>query len=220
MIRWLQRFLGIERTPTPPAPKEPPSSTYKPIPPIESQGFAKPHFRFFPGCYEAEWHGHNVFSKSSETCDVCGKRDIWRYNGTIYWTLPEETIVCAQCIFEERLAALVPEDQQADNSEARLHAYSLHDTEVDEFDWRDPLAVEVRSRTPGFPIFNPFNWPTSGGVPLAFMGYGDEEKWKAVPEALAAMKEANGGEDIFPCPYLLLFKEVDGPLFKAVIDPD
>lgn len=220
MIKWLQRLFGEGRRSTPTASQEPPSSAYKPIPPTESQGYSKPHFRFFPGCYEAEWQGYSVFSQSSETCDVCGKRDIWRYNGTIYWTLPEETIVCAQCISEGRLAELVPEDQRADKSEARLHAYSLHDTEVDDLDWRDPLAVEVKSRTPGFPTFNPFDWPTLDGTPMAFMGYGDEEKWKAVPEALAAMREANEGEDIFPCAYLLLFKEVDGTGFKAVIDPD
>ncbi|MEM7700789.1 MAG: CbrC family protein [Pseudomonadota bacterium] len=220
MIKWLQSLLGREELSALPTPKPPTSDIYKPVPPAESQGFAKPRFRFFPGCYEFRSQDHEVFEKSSETCEVCGKRDIWRYNGTIYWTLPEETIVCAQCISEGNLAELVPPDKRADNQEARLHAYSFHDTEVDGLDWRDPLAIEVKSRTPGFPTFNPFEWPSIGGVPMAFMGYGDEEKWKDVSEARAAMKEANGGEDHFPCPFLLIFKEIDGPRLKAVIDPD
>lgn len=181
-----------------------------------SQGFAKPHFRFFPACYDfgqgdfGGGQGEAIFRRDTGPCHVCAMRDIWRYQRRVYWTRRDEPVICAQCIADGRLGELL----------APGGFYGLHDTEVEALDWRDPPAEEVVRRTPGFATFNPFTWPVCGGVPMAFMGYGDAEGWKDVPEALAAMRAANEGEDCFPAPYALIFKQVDGPAYRAVFDWD
>jgi uncharacterized protein len=190
MTDWLNRLFG----------KKPPSS----------QGFAQPHFRFFPGAYEFCAGSEDVFRTESGPCDCCGMRDIHAYQGVIYWARNIAFTICAQCIADGRLAALLGIGE----------SYSLHDVEVAELDWRDPLVTEVKQRTPGFATFNPFEWPVHDGMPMAFMGYGDEAKWEHVPEALAAMRMENEGEDCFPAPYVLIFKQVDGPAYRAVLDFD
>lgn len=189
MADWLDRLFG----------KKPPSS----------QGFARPHFRFFPGAYEFCAGGDDVFRAEAGPCDACGMRDIHAYQGIVYTARQEQPTVCAQCIADGRLATFL--------NEAHV---SLHDAEVAEVDWRDPLVVEVQQRTPGFATFNPFTWPVHDGLPMAFMGYGDEERWKYVSDVLAAMRAANAGEDCFPTPYALIFKQVDGPAYRAVLDFD
>ncbi|MEL6540662.1 MAG: CbrC family protein [Pseudomonadota bacterium] len=175
-----------------------------------SQGYAKPHFRFFPNAYDFGADGEEVFKRETGPCHCCGMRDIYAYQRSVYWLRRDKPVISARCIADGTMAGLLFEGQ----------TYSFHDCEVEGLDWDSPEVEEVQSRTPGFPTFNPFDWPSIGGEPMAFMGYGDEEKWKTVPEARAAMKEANEGQDRFPCPYLLIFKEIDGPRFKAVIDPD
>jgi uncharacterized protein len=189
MANWLDRLFG----------RKPPAS----------QGFAKPHFRFFPGAYEFCAGGQDVFRAEAGACDACGMRDIFAYQGVIYTARQDQPTVCAQCIADGRLAKYLNEVD-----------FGLHDAEVAELDWRDPLVIEVQQRTPGFATFNAFEWPVHDGLPMAFMGYGDEERWRYVSDALAAMHEANEGQDCFPTPNMLLFRQVDGPTWRAVFDPD
>jgi uncharacterized protein CbrC (UPF0167 family) len=178
--------------------------------PPASQGFAQPHFRFFPGAYEFAEDGKVIFRRETGPCDACGMADINAYQGSIYCAQANKPVVCAQCIADGRLGRVL-----GDNAH-----FGLHDVEVETLDWRDPLVREAEQRTPGFATFNPFIWPVHDGVPMAFMGYGNEDRWKHVPEALAAMREANEGEDCFPAPYALIFKQLDGPVSRAVIDRD
>ncbi len=207
MWDWLRRLMGKGRSP---APATPPL----PLPVIDpttapSQGFAQPYFRFFPGAYAFGADGEDVFRRETGPCHACGMREIHAFTGIIYTARQDQPTVCAQCIADGRLAKFL--------SEAH---FSLHDAEVAGLDWRDPLVAEVQRRTPGFATFNAFDWPILDGLPMAFMGYGDEERWKYVPDALAAMRDGNEGEDCFPTPYALIFKQVDGPAWRAVFDWD
>lgn len=202
---WLRRLFGKGKPrnagPAPHPPFDPDTTP--------SQGFAQPNFRFFPRAYAFGADGEDVFRRETGPCHVCGMRDIFAFKGIIYIARQNKPTVCAQCIADGRLGEFLCEDR-----------YGLHDAEVDALDWRDPLVTEVQQRTPGFATFNAFGWPVHNGMPMAFMGYGDEQRWKYVPEALAAMRDANEGEDCFPCANILLFKQVDRPVYRAVFDPD
>ncbi|WDA40923.1 CbrC family protein [Erythrobacter sp. BLCC-B19] len=204
---WLRRLLGKGSAPAPAAPP-PPLPVFDPAT-APSQAFAQPHFRFFPGAYTLGAEGEDVFRREIGPCHACGMRDIHAFTGVIYTARQDQPTACAQCIADGGLAKFLNEAH-----------FSLHDAEVEALDWRDPLVAEVQQRTPGFATFNPFAWPVHDGLPMAFMGYGDEERWKYVPQALAAMRAANEGEDCFPCANILLFRQVEGEVWRAVFDPD
>lgn len=162
-----------------------------------------PYFRFYPGAYEAE------FEESAKQCEVCGDPCGWRYTGIIYSKEYPE-VVCAACIHSGRLRAYVG---------ARM---SLHDVELEGAD--SELQTELLERTPGVASFNPFPWPVRNGVPLAFVGHGDDEAVQRIPEAHAATAQAAlecGFDDIaLPTPYALVFKGLDEAHYAVVFDFD
>ncbi|MEE4207388.1 MAG: CbrC family protein [Erythrobacter sp.] len=209
-MEWLRRLVGKSANQRPSAKAElPPLRDIDPAA-APSQGFARPHFRFFPACYEFAENGEPIFLRRVGPCHCCGQRDVLAFKGSIYWIRRDTPVICAQCIADGRLDRLLPEGVR----------YGLHDCEVEEIDWRDALVDEVKRRTPGFATFNAFTWPVLDGVPMAFMGYGDDERWESIPEAIAAMIEAEEGENPYPSPYLLIFRQVDGTRYRAVFDPD
>lgn len=166
----------------------------------------KPHFRFFPGAYEDE----AAFESSTETCEVCGEACAWRYIGGIY-AEEHPDIVCAACIHSGRLSEHLDGDM------------ALHDIELDGAD--EALEREVLERTPGVSCFNPFAWPVRDGKPLAFIGYGEDKALITLPDVQAAVEEAAeeyGLDDAaaLPSPYVLIFKEIDGPRYAAALDFD
>ena len=87
------------------------------------------------------------------------------------------------------------------------------------------METELLQRTPGVACFNPYEWPVLDGKPLAFQGYGEDEAILKNADAQAAIKTAFDEEDWefepgTPTPYALVFKEIDGDRYKAVIDLD
>lgn len=213
MTDWLKKLFG-NRGPMEPVPQKPKQSdAYPPLPIIDattapSQGFAQPHFRFFPGAYQFGKDGEAIFKREEGPCHCCKKRDIYAYQLSVYWLRRDKPTLCAQCIADGRLDELLYEGDH----------YGMHDWQADGPVHDEETVQEVDKRTPGFDTYNPFMWATLDGEPMAFMGYGDEEKWKYVPEALAAMREANDGKDAFPSPYFLLFKQVSGERYRVTID--
>ena len=165
----------------------------------------QPFFRFHPGAYEAK----RTFETSDEPCDACGRPCVWKYTGGVYANAAEP-VVCARCIADGSLGRLLGE---AD--------YALHDVELEGA--AAELEDELLRRTPGVASFNPFPWPVLDGVPLAFIGYGEDEALIALPKVRAAMAEAFaeiGWEAEGPSPYALLFREVAGVRWRAVVDLD
>lgn len=163
----------------------------------------KPHFRFNPVAYE------HAFEASEESCGVCSRACGWKYSGVVYMAGDPPT-VCARCIADGRLAAFLGDRH-----------FQLHDVSLDDAD--PELEDEVLRRTPGVSSFNPFAWPVLDGEPLAFVGYGEDEALIALPEVRAAIGEAFqelGRTFDGPSPYALVFKALDGPLYRAVIDLD
>jgi hypothetical protein len=163
----------------------------------------KPDFRFNLAAY-----GH-AFEASEERCGICARPCVWKYRGVIYRAGDKPT-VCARCIADGRLAAFLGDRD-----------FQLQDVDLDDAD--PALAQEVLQRTPGISCFNPFVWPVIDGKPLAFAGYGEDEALIALPEVQAAIGEAFrelGWTFEGPSPYALLFKEIDGPRYLAVVDLD
>ncbi len=79
---------------------------------------------------------------------------------------------------------------------------------------------ELLKRTPGFAVFNPFTWPGSGGTPLAFIGYGEEEVLWHDLDARSAMAKAFGQDLEGPPSNALVFQELDGGPYRVVVDLD
>lgn len=162
----------------------------------------KPHFRFNPGAYE-----RGAFEASEQACSACGQPCVWKFVGIVY-TAAAQPIVCARCIADGGLARVVGD-------------YSLHDMDFeDEVD--ADLADEVERRTPGFSTFNAFIWPVRHGEPLAFIGHGDDAELKAKPgvvAALEALAEEMDDDDLAEG-YALIFKELEGDEYVAVLDLD
>jgi|CXWL01.1.fsa_nt_gi uncharacterized protein CbrC (UPF0167 family) len=165
----------------------------------------RPHFRFYPSAYEPG----QAFDPSKEPCSVCGLASDWRYNGVIYTRQPPKG-VCAVCIASRRLGTHLGV------------RFSLHDITLDGA--ATDLEAELLERTPGVACFNPFAWPVRDGAPLAFIGYGDNDKLQNDAEVQAAVAAAGrdcGIDDVaMPTPYALIFKELDGPHVEAVLDYD
>jgi uncharacterized protein len=164
-----------------------------------------PHFRFYPNAYAAGGY----LGRSDKACDLCHRPCGWRFKGCIYAIEKLETI-CARCIVSGALANHCGDEH-----------FSLHDGEMEDAD--PTLAQEVLQRTPGIASFNPFTWPTLDRKPLAFVGHGDAPETVAIPEARAAIAAAFAEIDWEPAeesPYALVFREIDGPRYRAVIDLD
>ena len=119
-------------------------------------------------------------------------------------------MLCAQCIADGRTGEAVGTED-----------YSFHDTELDGAE-AGP-AGELMKRTPGVACFNPFEWPVLDGMPLGFIGVGNEAALMAIPEVRAAIGAAFaeiGWDAEGESPYALVFREIDGGRWRAVIDLD
>lgn len=164
----------------------------------------QPVFRFNPVAYE---DGH-AFVRSDDDCDVCSCPCVWKYTGSIYAL--ESPTVCARCIANGKLGDFFKDGH-----------FSLHDIEINGSD--SNLEEEVIQRTPGVACFNPYQWPVIESKPLAFVGYGENKDLIALSEVKHAIDEAFseiGWKFEGPTPYALIFKEIDGDLYRAVIDLD
>lgn len=164
-----------------------------------------PEFRFSPNAYE---EGRSI-ERSDASCEVCFRPCGWRYTGSIYTASPPGTL-CVRCIADGSLGRFIGGG-----------GYTLHDVEMDGAD--PALEREVMERTPGIACFNPYTWPVLDGMPLAFIGYGEDAAVTAMPEARAAIAAAFvklGWDAEESSPYALVFREIDGPRWQAVIDLD
>lgn len=164
----------------------------------------QPYFRFNPGAYK----DGRSFERSSAVCDVCSRPCVWKYTGGIYAT--EHPVACARCIANGALGRFLGDEH-----------FSLHDIEMSGAD--SSLETEVLQRTPGVACYNPFEWPVLDAKPLAFAGYGEDQDLldiaavrSAIEAAFAEIKQTFDG----PTPYALVFKEIDGERYRAVLDFD
>lgn len=167
----------------------------------------QPYFRFNPNAYREG----NYLEASDDRCDVCTTPCGWKYTGVIYATTTPT--VCARCIASGALARFMADAQ-----------YTLHDIVLNGAE--ASLETELLQRTPGVACFNPFEWPVLDGWPLAFLGYGPDPEVAGNPDvqaAIAAAYSEMGWDDEEPNaadPYALVFKEVYGERYRAVIDLD
>lgn len=166
----------------------------------------KPHFRFNPYAYA---EGRD-FVLTEEVCEVCGRPSVWKYTGCIYGAIDHQS-VCARCISNGALEVHLGEDE-----------YDLHDITlvgaVAEYE------RELLKRTPGVASFNPFDWPVVDGIPLAFIGYGEDERLLKIVDVQSAIRAAFSEIDAdyngSLTPYVLVFRELTGERYTAVIDLD
>lgn len=164
----------------------------------------KPHFRFHPDAYE-----HGCFEESDEVCAACARPCVWKYANDIYAAPPEPSAICARCIADGNVAKAVADGD-----------YCLHDLSFDA-ELSDDMAVEIEQRTPGFATYNPFVWPVREGVPLVFLGFGEDDNLGARPEvkaAISALAEEMGGE-VAPGD-ALIFRTLHGEDYVATLDLD
>lgn len=165
----------------------------------------QPFFRFNPGAYRES----RAFEQSDDICDVCSQTCDWKYVGNIYMGSDEPT-VCACCIANGRLGLFLKEE------------FSFHDIQLDNAE--PDLEQELQQRTPGVACFNPFDWPVMNGVPMAFLGYGEDKDLLAIDAVRSAINETyvefGWPESSDPSPYLLIFKEVDGECYRVELDLD
>lgn len=164
----------------------------------------QPHFRFVPRAYE----DNLCFLPSQEACDICGKPCIWTYAGNVY-AVNDPASLCARCIADGSLTRHFGNE-----------TFGFHDNEVD----ADPAYwEEINHRTPGIPTWNPIKWPVIGGMPLAYVASGESKRFptgsmvdKAVTDAWSEIGWDTPGDP----GYVLLFKQIDGPEYRAIIDFD
>jgi uncharacterized protein CbrC (UPF0167 family) len=166
----------------------------------------QPHFRFNPRAYD----DGQYFECSHETCELCARPCVWKYTGGIYVAGPEPSILCARCIANGALRAFFGDRN------FQLQSADLPGADPD-------LTDEVQHRTPGVPSYQDFDWPVLDGKPMAFVGYGEDKGLFAIPAVRSAIEAAfeeigrtcNGSTS-----YALIFKEIDGDRYRAVIDLD
>ena len=164
----------------------------------------QPFFRFYPNAY-AEG---GPFKRSQELCDICDREAVWLYTGGIFME-GEEPSVCARCMADGSLRRKLPKE-----------SFTLQDIALGGVG--QALADEILTATPEVSCFNTFDWPAIDGVPLAYLGVGDDAALKGDRGAYAAIKaafEEMGEEDGHPS-HALVFKQIDGPAYVAVIDLD
>ncbi len=81
--------------------------------------------------------------------------------------------------------------------------------------------MSASGRTPGFSTYNPFVWPVRDGMPLAFLGFGEDDNLSRLPQvqaAIAALAKEMGGE-VAPN-YAMIFKTLHGDDYVATLDLD
>ena len=72
-------------------------------------------------------------------------------------------------------------------------------------------------------MLQPFEWPVLDAKPLAFVGYGEDQNLLDIAAVRSAVKAAFGeiGRKFDgPTSYALIFKEIDGERYRAVVDFD
>jgi uncharacterized protein CbrC (UPF0167 family) len=164
----------------------------------------QPFFRFYPGAYQKD----GPFEASTDLCEICSRPCVWKYTGGVYGK--DISTVCARCIASGDLCSSGGGDD-----------YGLHDIQINGAE--PDLEAEILQRTPEVASFNPFEWPVLGGKPLAFAGYADDQILLAIPAVRSAIAEAfrEVGETFDgPTSYAIIFKEIDGERYRAVIDVD
>jgi uncharacterized protein CbrC (UPF0167 family) len=164
-----------------------------------------PFFRFNPGAYQEG----RAFVASRDSCDICRLPCVWRYRGNLY-SAARPTSLCARCIAAGRVATFVPD-----------RYFSFHDIELIDSD--PDLSDELLRRTPGVACFNPYQWPVLDRTPMAFIGYGDDPALMndvGARDAMVMAYEENGSVFEGSSSYLLVFKEIDGSRYRAVMDLD
>ena len=164
----------------------------------------QPFFRFFPSAY-AEG---GPFEASDVACELCEKPAVWLFTGVIYQESDEDLNVCARCIASGALRESAPE-------------YGLHDMDF-EAEIETALAEEINQRTPGFATWNAFVWPVRDTMPLVFMGYGSDKDLRQEPQAVAAIEALFADFDAADSDpsHALVFKQIDGPAYVAILDLD
>ena len=99
----------------------------------------------------------------------------------------------------------------------------MHDADFHD-DVGEAFGVEVMQRTPGFATFNAFEWPVLDGKPLAFFGHAEEDIVWTTPEAAEAVRKLYRDEQDEELegrtPYAVVFRQVDGPRYVAILDFD
>ncbi|MBL8650746.1 MAG: CbrC family protein [Sphingopyxis sp.] len=162
----------------------------------------QPHFRFNPRAYEPG----QAFEASDKICGSCARPCVWEHVAGVY--ARTEVTLCARCVAAGGLEGVLG------------GRYSFHDGEVEDCD--PALEAELMERSPGVACFNPFVWPAPGGVPLAFLGYGEEGALPAIPAVEAAMAAAFAelGWDAGPSPHAMIFRTLDGETYRVVVDLD
>jgi hypothetical protein len=173
----------------------------------------QPFFRFNPNAYMPG----RAFERSDDACASCGLPCVWKYVGNIYG---RQATVCAGCIATgsaERV--LTPKNIPHDID---FH-FALHDIDFEDEALPSPLVDEVLRQTPGIACFNPYCWPCAGGMPMAFIGYGEDVALRNDPAALEATRQAFvelNWDSEGPSAYALIFRELNGERVRAVIDLD
>lgn len=164
----------------------------------------QPHFRFVPGAYE----DNLCFLPSQEACGICGKPCVWKYSGNVY-AVNDPASLCARCIADGSLTRHFGKE-----------TFGFHDNDVDA---STAYWEEINHRTPGIPTWNPIIWPVIGGMPLAFVASGESKRFPIGPnvdKAIANAWNEIGWDTPGEVSYVLLFKQIDGPEYRAVIDFD
>jgi uncharacterized protein CbrC (UPF0167 family) len=164
----------------------------------------QPHFRFNPGAYE----DGRSFERSSDVCEVCSRPCVWKHTAGVYAT--ESPVVCARCIANGELGRFLGDKH-----------FSLQDIEMSGAE--PSLEKEVLQRTPGVASYNAFKWPVLDAKPLAFVGYGEDQDLLDIAAARSAIEAAFGeiGRKFDgPTSYALVFKEIHGERYRAVVDFD
>jgi uncharacterized protein len=164
----------------------------------------QPYFRFVPSAYENEL----CFTSSQQQCEICEKPCVWRYTGNVY-AVNDPEILCARCIADGRLGKHFGSE-----------SFGLHDSDVGA---SRAFWEEINHRTPGIPTWNPIQWPVIEGIPLAFVAVGETKQFPTgadVDDAVAKAWQKIEHENLGPINYVLLFKQIDGPQYRAIIDFD
>lgn len=165
----------------------------------------QPFFRFNPNAYD----DNGPFKASDAPCDVCTRESVW-----ISQVVVPDISVCARCIANNDLGRFINKRHFILVGDITLSAA------LDE-----EIKSELFLNTPCVSSYNPFEWQVLEGIPMAFVGYGEDKGLWKIPNAVRAMQAA--WEEFYPdtvldgpTSYLMVFKEVEGEKYTAIIDLD
>lgn len=110
---------------------------------------ALPKFRFHPDPVLS-----GAVEPSTNTCGACGQVRGFAYTGPCYVEDDFDAELCPWCI--------------ADGSAHRKFGVTFHEVEPGP-DIDEAVVDEIEERTPGLTSFNPVEWPTCCGAPMAYL---------------------------------------------------